>query len=193
LLVRIALVHVQFETIHPFLDGNGRLGRLLITFMLCHANAMHAPLLYLSLFLKQHRSRYYNLLQAVRDEGAWQDWLVFFLEAVAVTAEAASDTIRRMLALFNASRLKAGDLGRHAPSALRVLDVLEHSPIVSISSLATLSGFSFPTASAALKRLEQSGLVRELSGQARGRTFAYHEYLALLSEGTEPLGAGDER
>ncbi len=187
LLVRIALVHVQFETIHPFLDGNGRLGRLLITFMLCHAGAMHEPLLYPSLFLKQNRARYYACLQAVRDEGAWSAWLAFFLEAMAVTAEAGADTIRRMLALFSATREQAGGLGRHAALALRVLGVLEQSPILSISTLAERLGVSFPTASAAIQRLQELGIVRELSGQLRGRTFAYDEYLTLLSEGTEPL------
>ena len=190
LLIRIALVHVQFETIHPFLDGNGRLGRLLITFMLCHAGAFQAPLLYLSLYLKQHRARYYELLQAVREEGAWMEWLTFFLDGASVASEASSDTIRRMLALFSDGRNRVQTLGRHAASALRVLDVLERSPIVSISFVAAELGLSFPTVSAAIKRLETLGLVRELSGQSRGRIFAYDAYLSLLSEGTEPLRPG---
>ena len=190
LLIRTALVHVQFETIHPFLDGNGRLGRLLITFMLCHAGALQAPLLYLSLYLKQHRTRYYELLQAVREDGAWADWLTFFLEGVSVTSEASSNMVRRMLELFNDGRTRVQTLGRHAASALRVLAVMERSPIVSISFVSAELGLSFPTASAAIKRLETLGLVRERSGQARGRTFAYDAYLSLLSEGTEPLRPG---
>ena len=190
LLIRTALVHVQFEAIHPFLDGNGRLGRLLITLMLCQAGALQAPLLYLSLYLKQHRARYYELLQAVREQGAWMDWLAFFLEGASATSEASSNTIRRMLALFTDGRTRVQTLGRNAASALRVLDVLERSPIVSISSVSAELGLTFPTVSAAIKRLETLGLVRELSGQARGRTFAYDEYLSLLSEGTEPLRPG---
>ena len=187
LLIRTALAHVQFETIHPFLDGNGRLGRLLITFMLCHAGALRSPSLYLSLYLKQHRATYYELLQAVRNEAAWKRWLAFFLEAVAVTAEAAADTIRRMLVLFQASRKRITGQSRQTASMLRVLDLLERSPIVSIGRVATELHITFPTASAAISRLQELSIVRELSGQLRGRTFAYDQYLALLSEGTEPL------
>ena len=187
LLVRVALVHVQFETIHPFLDGNGRLGRLLITFMLCDAGALQSPLLYLSLYLKQHRDRYYELLQAVRERGAWIEWLEFFVEASTFTAEASSDTIRRMLKLFADSRARIETLGRNAASASRVIAVLERSPIVSITFVADELGLSFPTVSTAIKRLESLGLVQELSGQMRGRSFAYRAYLDLLSEGTEPL------
>ena len=187
LVVRAALVHVQFETIHPFLDGNGRLGRLLITFMLCHAGALRAPLLYISLYLKQHRSQYYELLQAVRERGAWMEWLSFFVQATIFTAEASSDTVRRMLTLFAETRATVQGLGRHALSALRVLDVMERSPIASITYVAGQLGVSFPTVSAAMGRLEELGIIRELSGQARGRSYAYDTYLALLSEGTEPI------
>ena len=190
LLVRTALVHVQFETIHPFLDGNGRLGRLLVTFMLCDAGALQSPLLYLSLYLKQNRSRYYELLQAVRDRGAWLEWLTFFIEAATSTAESSSRTIRRMLEVFAESRSLVNGMGRYAASAFRVLDVLERSPIVSITFVAAELGMSFPTVAAAMKRLEDLGVVRELSGQVRGRSFAYDKHLSLLSEGTEPLVKG---
>ncbi len=189
LLVRIGLVHVQFETIHPFLDGNGRLGRLLITFMLCDAAVLHEPLLYPSLFLKQHRTQYYDLLQAVRDTGDWEGWLAFFLEGIAVSGEAASATIGRMLRVFGDARAQVRELGRKASSALRVLDLLERHPIVAIPFASRKLGLSFPTISAALNQLTEIGLVVELSGRARGRVFAHDSYLALLSEGTEPIRA----
>ena len=189
LLVRVGLAHVQFETIHPFLDGNGRLGRLLITFMLCDAAVLKEPLLYLSLYLKQHRARYYELLQAVRETGAWEDWLTFFLEGIAQSSEAASTTIQQMLRIFSDARARVETLARKAPSALRMLALLERTPIVTIPFASHELGISFPTASAALGNLVSIGVVRELSGRSRGRTFAFDAYLALLSEGTEPLRA----
>ncbi len=186
-LVRTALAHVQFETIHPFLDGNGRLGRLLITLMLCEAGILHVPILYLSLYFKQHRTRYYELLQAVRDRGAWEEWLEFFLEGVAETSETASDTIRRMLRLFDETRVKVSAVGRSAATTLRVLDLLQRSPIVTITYAGSELGLSYPTMSKTLERLVDLDVLSERTRRSWGRSFAFDAYLSLLSEGTEPL------
>ena len=188
LLVRIALVHAQFKTIHPFLDGNGRLGRLLITFMLCNAAALHSPLLYSSLYLKQHRAEYYELLQAVREGAAWEAWIAFFLAAIAETAEAGCSTIRADDANLrrepgeSRQRRAAGPDAADAAWAAGALADRDHR----IRGPASV-GSRFPTASAAIKALQEIGIVREMSGRERGRVFAYDAYLALLSEGMEPL------
>ena len=134
-LLRIAIIHYQFETIHPFLDGNGRLGRLLITLILCEAGVLREPILYLSLFLKSRRDDYYRLLQEVRQAGAWEAWMEFFLTGVAETAEQAADTARELFALFDADRQKISRLGRAAPSALRVHELLQSRPIISMRRL----------------------------------------------------------
>ena len=149
-LVRAALAHVQFETIHPFLDGNGRVGRLLIALLLCSAGALSQPLLYLSLYLKQHRSRYYELLNRVRLTGDWEEWLAFFLEGVQVTAEGAVATSRRLVETFAADRAAIeGSAGRRAGSALRVLDALKMRPVLSLAEVCNRTGLSFPTAASA--------------------------------------------
>ena len=186
-LVKAGLAHVQFETIHPFLDGNGRLGRLLITFILCSENVLKEPLLYLSLFFKINRERYYELLQAVRLHGAWEEWLDFFLEGVAQTADQAADAARRILAQFEEDRRRIEGLGRAAASALRVHQALQKQPITSIAAAAQTIGVSAPTAAASLGHLMTLGIVRELTGRQRGRTFVYDHYLQILSEHTEPL------
>lgn len=185
-LMQTALAHAQFETIHPFLDGNGRLGRLLITVMLCEAKILHAPILYLSLYFKQHRTRYYELLQGVRDHGSWEDWIAFFLEGVAVTSETASDTIRRMLSLFAETRERVASAGRSA-TTLRVLDLLQQSPIITITYAKAELDLSYPSVAKAVDRLQGMGIVSEQSGRSWGRSFAFDAYLALLSEGTEPI------
>ena len=189
LLVKIGMAHVQFETIHPFLDGNGRLGRLLITLYLCAQGTLSQPLLYLSLYLKYHRARYYELLQEVRERGNWEDWLEFFLTGIIETANQAAQTARHILALFEEDRRKIEALGRPASSALRVHQHLQTRPLATITGLeaALKSKLSMPTIAKSLGHLEQLGIVRETSGRQRGRTFVYDRYLALLSEGTEPL------
>jgi Fic family protein len=186
-LVKAALAHVQFETIHPFLDGNGRVGRLLITLMLCHAGTLKEPLLYLSLYLKQHRSEYYRLLDQVRFEGDWEAWLDFFLEGVRVTAEGAVATARRLDGVFAEDRRRILGLGRRASSALRVHEAMKSRPLQSVQNLVERSGLSAPTVNAALRQLSGPALAitREVTGRQRDRVFAYDQYLAILTEGTE--------
>lgn len=185
-LVRAALAHVQFETIHPFLDGNGRIGRLLITLLLCHDHVIPQPLLYLSLYLKKNRSRYYELLQHVRETGDWETWIDFFLTGVDETARQAADTVGRLLRLFQADRTRIYELGRAAGSAPRVHEFMQRQPVVSSSRVVTELGLSKPTANAALAQLVQLGVAEEITGQQRSRVYAYQAYLRILSEGTEP-------
>lgn len=184
-LIRAGLAHVQFETIHPFLDGNGRVGRLLITFLLCHEGILRDPLLYLSLYLKQHRETYYGLLDAVRTEGDWETWLRFFLEGAAVTAEGAVATARRLTALFQRDREAIQGGGRRAGSALRVHRALQERPVASLRDVAERTGLSFPAVSAAMGVLERLDIVRELTGKRRNRLFGYGRYIEILNEGTE--------
>jgi Fic family protein len=188
-LIRAGLAHVQFESIHPFLDGNGRLGRLLITLILVEAGVLRDPILYLSLFLKSRRDDYYRLLQEVRQAGTWEAWMEFFLTGVAETAEQASETARDLIAMFDAHRTQIGALGRSAPSALRVHEFMQARPIVTIQTVADSLKTSFPTAGGALEKLADLGIVRETTGKQRGRIYAYSDYLALLDRGTEPLRA----
>jgi Fic family protein len=186
-LVRAGLAHVQFETIHPFLDGNGRVGRLLITFLLCHAGVLREPLLYLSLHFKQHRPTYYDLLDRVRREGDWESWLAFFLEGVRDTADGAVATARRLAAMFQEDRRQIEPAGRRAGSALRVHEALKAHPLLSLPAICQRTGLSFPAASSAVDLLLERGIARELTGKRRNRLFLYDKYLAILNEGTEPL------
>jgi Fic family protein len=186
-LVRAALAHVQFETIHPFLDGNGRLGRLLIVLMLIDAGVLQQPLLYLSLFFKQHRSRYYELLNGIRENGDWEAWIDFFLEGVETTAAAAVAAAQRLLELFRTDEARLEGLGRSGPSVRLGYAALRKRPLTSINQLKELSSLSFPTASRAIEALVDLGIAREITGGRRNRLFAYDAYLAVLSEGTEPL------
>jgi len=186
-LVRAGLAHVQFETIHPFLDGNGRVGRLLITFLLCHAGVLREPLLYLSLHFKQHRATYYELLDRVRREGDWESWLVFFLDGVRETADGAVATARRLAAMFQDDRRGIEAAGRRAGSALRVHEALKAHPLLSLPAICERTGLSFPAASSAIDLLLERGIARELTGKRRNRLFLYDRYLAILNEGTEPL------
>ncbi len=186
-LIRAGLAHVQFETIHPFLDGNGRVGRLLITLLLCHSGMLREPLLYLSLYFKQHRSVYYDLLSHVRRTGDWEAWLIFFLEGVQTTAESAVDTVHRLLEVFAAHRTIIEQSGRRAGSALRVYEVLKTQPILSLSGICERTQLSLPAVSRAMNLLAEQGIAREITGKHYGRLFAYDQYLAILSEGTEPL------
>ncbi len=185
MLVRAGLAHVQFETIHPFLDGNGRVGRLLITFLLCHAGVLREPLLYLSLHFKQHRSTYYEILDRVRRDGDWEAWLQFFFEGVKEVAEGAVSTAGRLSDLFQQDRTRIQKLGRRAGSTLRVQEALKARPILSMPAVCKLSGLSFPAASSAMERLVSLKIARELTGKRRNRLFVYDRYLAILNEGTE--------
>jgi len=186
-LIRAALAHVQFETIHPFLDGNGRLGRLLIVLMLIEARVLQQPLLYLSLFFKQHRSLYYELLDGVRVRGDWEAWVAFFLEGVATTAATAVSGVQGLLELFRQDQARLTGLGRRSATVLQAYLALQRRPLTSIGQLKTLSGLSFPTAGKAIETLCELGIAREITGARRNRLFVYSAYLSVLSEGTEPL------
>ncbi|MBI3778976.1 MAG: Fic family protein, partial [Gammaproteobacteria bacterium] len=179
LLIKAGLVQVQFETIHPFLDGNGRLGRLLITFLLCEANALREPILYLSLYFRKHRSAYYDMLDRVRTQGDWETWLNFFLIGVKETADQASNAARRIVALFEEHRRQVEALLRPAASALRVFEHLQRNPIVSIPATARKSGISAPTVAKSFEHLRRLGCVREITGRQRRRLFVYDAYLAF--------------
>jgi len=186
-LVKAALAHVQFETIHPFLDGNGRLGRLLITLILCAEGAISQPLLYLSLFFKQHRQEYYDRLDAVRLKGDWLGWLRFFLEGVEQTAQQAADTTGCILRLFEEDRRKVEDLGRKAGSVHRVLDLLRRHPITTIPNATDWLNLTPPTIRSAVESLEALNIVREITGKQRDRIYLYDQYVRILDEGAEPL------
>lgn len=186
-LVRAGLTHVQFETIHPFLDGNGRVGRILITLMLCDGGLLDAPLLYLSLFFKEHRSRYYELLGRVRETGDWEAWLAFFLEGVRDTAQGALAAERRLAKTSARHRQQLETVGRKAGSARRVLEAFGSRPLLTIGKAAELTGLSFPTASSAMDVLQELSIVREITGRQRDRIYAYDDFIDILNEGTEPL------
>jgi Fic family protein len=187
MLVKAGLAHVQFETIHPFLDGNGRLGRLLITFLLRHAGILREPLLYLSLYFKQNREDYYHYLDAVRTAGDWEAWLGFYLAGVRQTADNAVTTARRLISLFREDRERIQREGRAAGSGLRVHGVMQERPLVTMPEVQANTSLSFPAVSAGMQLLSRLGIVKEITGKRRDRVFAYSKYLAVLSEGTEPL------
>ena len=185
-LVRAGLAHVQFETIHPFLDGNGRIGRLLIALMLRDAGILRQPLLYLSLYFKQHRSRYYDLLNHVRLSGDWEAWLAFFLEGARVTAADAVAASRRLTEMFASHRRAIEQrAGRGAGSALRVHEALKTRPILHLAEVCSRASLSFHTASSAMERLTAYGIAREITSKRRDRLFVYDRYLAILNEETE--------
>jgi len=186
-LVKAALAHVQFETIHPFLDGNGRIGRLLIAFILHHEGLLSHPLLYLSLYFKQHRAEYYRLLDLVRLEGDWEAWLDFFLEGVEQTASNAVGTAKRLMVLFQQDALAIERSGRSASTALRVFQVLRERPLVTLKYVCERTGLSFPAVAKAIDQLARLGIVAEITGRKRDRVFAYRQYVAILNEGAEPL------
>ena len=187
LLIKAAMAHVQFETIHPFLDGNGRLGRLLITFLLCAEGALSKPMLYLSLYFKSHREEYYDLLQRVRTEGDWEAWLRFFFTGVRETANQAIQTSSKLLKLFEEDRQRIQKIGKAAGSALRVHHHLQRHPITSIGEAAKGLTLTVPTVTTAVMRLKTLGIVHEMTGKSRNRIFAYQPYIKIISEGTEPL------
>jgi len=185
-LALAALAHVQFESIHPFLDGNGRVGRLLITLLLVDAGVLRAPLLYLSLYLKSRRDEYYRRLDAVRADGDWEGWLRFFLEGVRDTADQAVATAHRLVRLVEGDRLQIQGKGRAAGSALRVHQALTERPILTLGEAAARTGRSFPAVANGMRVLEDAGLVRELTGRRRDRLYGYEGYLEILREGTDP-------
>lgn len=189
-LVRAALVHVQFESIHPFLDGNGRLGRLLITFLLCADHILIEPTLYLSLYFKSNRSKYYDLLQRVRTHGDWETWVEFFLTGVEETSTQAVRAARDILQLLEQDRSRLEKIGRPAASALRLHHLLERHPLISISVAATKLRLSIPTVASAMEHLQELKIVEETTGRQRDRLFGYARYLRILEEGTEPMSAG---
>ncbi|MBF0475231.1 MAG: Fic family protein [Deltaproteobacteria bacterium] len=184
-LLKAALAHVQFETIHPFLDGNGRLGRLLITLLLCEQKVLCEPMLYLSLYFKTHRRYYYELLNNTRLTGDWETWLDFFVEAVVVTATQAVEAARQLYDLSNQDRDKISGLGRAAGSALQVHRALLEHPIVTAGWLVKKTGLSPATANKSLTHLERLGIVRELTAQKRSRIFSYTRYVEIMNQGTE--------
>lgn len=186
-LVKAALAHLQFETVHPFLDGNGRVGRLLITLLLCHAGMLAEPLLYLSLYFKQNRDLYYAHLDQVRRNGDWEAWIDFFLEGVRTTAKGAVTTAQRLVELFSTDGVKIQQSGRAAGSALRVHTALRERPLLSLPDICQRTGLSFPAATNGMALLAKLQIVRELTGRQRNRLFVYDRYLQILSEGTEPL------
>ena len=184
-LIKAALAHVQFETIHPFLDGNGRIGRLLITLQLINDAVLRKPHLYLSLHFKQHRQTYYELLNAVRTEGDWETWLEFFLDAARSTASEATEAANRLhkVAASDASRIEK--LGRAASSALAIHRALQKRPIASASSLVKATRLTMATVNKSLANLERIRIVSELTEKRRGRIFSYTRYAEILNEGME--------
>lgn len=186
-LIKAGLLHVQFETIHPFLDGNGRIGRLLVTLYLCVNGVLQKPLLYLSLFLKTHRADYYRLLQEVREHGQWEAWLDFFLAGVADTANQAFDAATRIFDLFKEDRERISAQSDRAGSSLRIHELFQQHPFLTANQLVEYTGLSAPTVNAALADLQRFGILEEITGRKRGRVFSYRAYLTILSEGTDPL------
>lgn len=191
-LVRIALAHVQFETIHPFLDGNGRVGRLLITFLLTESGVLHKPVLYLSHYFRRHRQAYYDHLQAVRDRGAWEEWLQFFLQGVVEVAGEAAETARRIQLLREQHRLAITDgLGRAAGNGHRVLESLYDRPIVTVSDVRAMTGTTYPAANTLVARLVELGILMEMTGFARNRRFRYEPYVRLFTD--DAVAEGEAR
>lgn len=184
ILIKAALAHAQFETIHPFLDGNGRLGRLLITLLLVADGVLKRPLLYLSLYLKQNRQAYYDYLQRIRTHGAWEEWLSFFLEGIIEVAEATTATTKSLVEMIERDRQMIHGFGRSAFTALRVHDLASRVVVFRPPAAATVLGLSDPPVYAAVRRLEEAGILREVTGRQRGKLYVYDEYLARLNEGT---------
>lgn len=192
-LIKAALTHVQFETIHPFLDGNGRVGRLLVTLLLCEHGVLREPLLYLSLYFKEHRRTYYELLDEVRRSGNWELWLEFFANAVVASATQARDSARRILELTATDRKRVSNLGRASWSALELHRALERHPIATAGSLVRATGISAATVNKCLVHLERLGIVAELTQRRRSRIFSYVRYVEILNEGIGPVTPNPHR
>lgn len=180
-LLKAALAHLQFGTIHPFLDGNGRVGRLLITLLLCHDGTLREPLLYCSLYFKQHRQQYYSELNSVRETGDFERWIEFFATAIRMSAEQATLTGQRVFAVFQEDRNTLRELGRLAPTSLLVQEALQSKPLATIATLTKATGLTTPTVTQALRELERLGIVRETTGRARGRIYSYVRYIEALN------------
>jgi len=184
-LIRIGLAHAQFETIHPFLDGNGRIGRLLITLLLCEQGILLKPVLYLSYYFKRHRQEYYDQLQAIREQGAWENWLLFFLRGVVEVSKQATDTARRILLLREEHRSAITDkLGRAAGNGHRLLEHLYEHPIVSVNDVEQLTGTTFQSANDLVNKFVTNGILLEVTGQTRNRRFRYRDYINLFNDET---------
>lgn len=186
-LLMIGMIHAQFESIHPFSDGNGRTGRMLIPLLLCANGVLREPLLYPSLYLKSNRTQYYELLQRVRTHGEWEDWLSFYLEGISETANNAAETITRLMALFSNDRDKIRRLIPSTVTAEKILEVFQKSPVLNVNMLVQELKVSKPTVRRALTRLEDQSILREITGRSRSRIYIYSEYLAILEQGTDPL------
>jgi Fic family protein len=180
-IVKAGLAHLQFETIHPFLDGNGRVGRLLITLMLCHDKVLHKPLLYPSLYFKQHRQQYYEELNAVRANGDYEGWIDFFTEAIRHSAEVASETGRRVTQVFGEDRAQLRAVPRIAGSLLMIQEALQANPVATVATLRAATGLTTPTVNSLVHDLEARGIVRESTGRARDRVYVYRRYLEALA------------
>jgi Fic family protein len=189
-LVHAALVHAQFETIHPFLDGNGRVGRLLVTFLLCERDVLARPLLYLSHYLKRHRAEYYDRLQAVRLDGKWEEWVAFFLRGIAEVAAEAHATARRIVDLRETHRALLQSAGRSAANLLRLLDLMYEQPILTPRGVERRLGVTYPTAASLIARMEERGLLHETTGRQRGRRYSYGPYVEMF-EDSEAMGPED--
>jgi Fic family protein len=184
-VIKAGLAHAQFETIHPFLDGNGRVGRLLVSLMLVVDGVLSQPFLYLSLYFREHRADYYDALQRVRTHGDWEGWLRFYLMGVEAVANQAADTVTALVAIFDRDRARIQALGRAAGSALQVYEVLRRRIVVSIPGVAKEAGVTWPTAKAALERLRTLKIVAESTGRRRDRLYTYTQQLEILNRGTE--------
>ena len=184
-LLKAGLAHAQFETIHPFLDGNGRMGRLLIAFILCHDHVLEKPLLYLSLFFKKYRQEYYERLNAVRRDGDWEGWIKYYLRGVYEISKQATDAAKAIMDLMTQDRQKAAGLGKAAPTALALLELLYRRPYVTISYVARELTISSPAAGKAVNNLTTLGILTEVSGKKRDRVFLHESYLSIIREGTE--------
>lgn len=187
-LIKAGLAHAQFETIHPFLDGNGRVGRLLITFILCAEGVISQPLLYLSLYFKQHRETYYDLLQRIRTEGRWEEWLLFYLTGIETVSRQATKTAKKLTLMFEEHRQKIQPIGKSAGSALRIHELLKKRVILSIPHAQKELSLSFPAVNKAMTNLQKLGFVQEVTGKQRNRLFFYKPYMDILEEGTEKPG-----
>jgi len=186
-LVRAALAHVQFETIYPFLDGNGRVGRLLITLILCSEGILKEPLLYLSLYFKANRQAYYDHLQLVRETGDWEAWTAFFLSGVIDTANQATETAQAIMALFEHDRRKLEEDGKPTAAVMSIHNYFQSHPISNTTKIKEACSLSLPTVLRSLALLEKQGIINEITGKDRHKIFAYRAYLNILSQGTEPL------
>lgn len=184
-LIKAALAHVQFETIHPFLDGNGRLGRLLITFILCSEGILKQPLLYLSLYFKYNRQEYYGYLQSVRKTGDWESWLAFFLRGIIETSNQATETAKNIINLFNTDQERIRSSEKSTPAIMTIYPYFQQRPIANTTTIREKTGLSQPTVIRSLSMLEELGIIKEITGKERHKIFVYNQYLNILNRGTE--------